>query len=65
MFAVILHSFVVVVDDDDDNVVVVVHGSGGPLDALENPMRVAVVLGVAMEMNLSSTPQSRLRHDGS
>lgn len=62
MFAVILHSFVVVVDD---NVVVVVHGSDGPLDALENPMRVAVVLGVAMEMNLSSTPQSRLRHDGS
>ena len=60
MFAAILHYFVVVVDD---NVVVAVHGSGGPLDALENPMRVAVVLGVAIEMNLSSTPQSRLRHD--
>ena len=63
MFAVILHSFVAVVVVVV--VVVVVHGSGGPLDALENPMRVAVVLGVAMEMNLSSTPQSRLRHDGS
>ena len=44
MFVAILHSFVVVVDDVD---VVVVHGSGGPLDTLENPMRVAmaVVLG--------------------